>query len=200
MLSLRMKGRICMKFNIRGALALVFALGWPLGNAYAIDLKLDNTAALVYFSPQDHCSEAIVKEIANARATIFMQAYTFNSQEIAAALLKAQGRGVFVEIILDKSNRRSKSGTGEAIEQAGVPTYIDARHAIANNKIMIIDGGTVMTGSFNFTEAAKLKNAENLLIIRNKELAAVYQENWAKHKEHAVRYDTRPIRKHKQEN
>jgi hypothetical protein len=33
----------------------------------------------------------------------------------------------------------------------GVPTYIDAEHAIAHNKIMIIDGQTVLTGSFNFT-------------------------------------------------
>ena len=64
-------------------------------------------------------------------------------------------------------------------------TYIDSRHAIAHNKIMIIDKETVITGSFNFTKAAEEKNAENLLIMKNKELAKVYIENWEKHKGHS---------------
>jgi len=51
---------------------------------------------------------------------------------------------------------------------------IDANHAIAHNKVMIIDGETVLTGSFNFTKAAQEKNAENLLIIRDAALAAQY--------------------------
>ena len=32
---------------------------------------------------------------------------------------------------------------------------------------MVIDGGTVITGSFNFTKAAEEKNAENLLLIQD---------------------------------
>jgi phosphatidylserine/phosphatidylglycerophosphate/cardiolipin synthase-like enzyme len=56
---------------------------------------------------------------------------------------------------------------------------------------MIIDRETVITGSFNFTKAAEEKNAENLLIIRNKELAKVYIENWYKHKEHSEIYGGR---------
>jgi len=53
---------------------------------------------------------------------------------------------------------------------------------------MIVDRETVITGSFNFTKAAEEKNAENLLIIRNKELAKVYIENWYKHREHSEVY------------
>lgn len=184
-----------MKFKIGISLIILISLCWPIITVYAIDLKLNNTAAMVCFSPQDHCSEAIVREITNAKATIFIQAYTFNSPEIVAALLQAHARGVAIEIILDKSNRWAKSSVGGTINQAGIPTYIDSRHVIANNKVMIIDGGTVSTGSFNFTEAAASKNAENLIIIRNKELAAVYLDNWAKHKEHAVRYDSRQGKK-----
>ena len=70
-------------------------------------------------------------------------------------------------------------------------TYIDSRHAIAHNKIMIIDKETVITGSFNFTKAAEEKNAENLLIMKNKELAKVYIENWYKHKKNSERYEGR---------
>jgi phosphatidylserine/phosphatidylglycerophosphate/cardiolipin synthase-like enzyme len=53
---------------------------------------------------------------------------------------------------------------------------------------MIIDKETVITGSFNFTKAAEEKNAENLLIIKNEDLAKVYIENWYKHKEHSELY------------
>jgi phosphatidylserine/phosphatidylglycerophosphate/cardiolipin synthase-like enzyme len=53
---------------------------------------------------------------------------------------------------------------------------------------MIIDRETVITGSFNFTKAAEEKNAENLLIIKNPDLAKIYLNNWYKHKGHAEGY------------
>jgi phosphatidylserine/phosphatidylglycerophosphate/cardiolipin synthase-like enzyme len=53
---------------------------------------------------------------------------------------------------------------------------------------MVIDQETVITGSFNFTKAAEEKNAENVLVIRSKELAKIYMENWNRHKEHSTMY------------
>jgi phosphatidylserine/phosphatidylglycerophosphate/cardiolipin synthase-like enzyme len=75
---------------------------------------------------------------------------------------------------------------------SGVPTKIDAQHAIAHNKIMIIDGETVITGSFNFTKAAEEKNAENLLILKDKKLADRYLANWKEHEKHSEAYEGRP--------
>ncbi len=46
----------------------------------------------------------------------------------------------------------------------------------------------VITGSFNFTKAAEEKNAENVLVIRSKELAARYLGNWQTHREHSEDY------------
>jgi len=154
----------------------------------ATDLTLNNTPTQICFSPDDHCTESIVKEIFNAKSEILVQAYSFTSKEIASSIVKAHKRGVHVEIILDKSNRSEKYSAGDFIAHSGIPTYIDDKHAIAHNKIMIIDRETVITGSFNFTRAAEEKNAENLLIIKNKELAKIYLENWEKHKEHSERY------------
>ena len=65
---------------------------------------------------------------------------------------------------------------------------IDSAHAIAHNKVMIIDGETVITGSFNFTKAAEDKNAENLLVIRDKPLAEKYTKNWLDHERHSEPY------------
>ena len=56
----------------------------------------------------------------------------------------------------------------------GYPHILTTKHAIAHNKIIVIDGKTVITGSFNFTKAAEEKNAENLLIIKSTELAKIY--------------------------
>ena len=71
---------------------------------------------------------------------------------------------------------------------------IDANHAIAHNKVIVIDGETVLTGSFNFTKAAQDKNAENLLIIRDQALAAQYTQNWQVHAQHSQPYVGRGVR------
>jgi phosphatidylserine/phosphatidylglycerophosphate/cardiolipin synthase-like enzyme len=53
---------------------------------------------------------------------------------------------------------------------------------------MVIDGETVVTGSFNFTEAAEKRNAENLLIVHDRKLAEKYLENWLEHAQHSAPY------------
>jgi len=70
----------------------------------------------------------------------------------------------------------------------GTSSATRAKHAIVHNKVMIIDGATVITGSFNFTKAAEEKNAENLLIIRDPGLAKFYMENWERHRVHSEMY------------
>jgi phosphatidylserine/phosphatidylglycerophosphate/cardiolipin synthase-like enzyme len=145
----------------------------------------------VCFSPGGGCAEVIMKELGNARLSVLVQAYSFTSAPIAKALVEAGKRGVKVEVILDKSNRSAKYSAADFLRNMGIPTFIDAQHAIAHNKIMIVDGETVITGSFNFTKAAEEKNAENLLVIRDKDLAAKYTENWKSHGQHSERYQGR---------
>jgi phosphatidylserine/phosphatidylglycerophosphate/cardiolipin synthase-like enzyme len=171
-------------------ISLIFLL-INIQSVYAIDLTLNNTPTKVYFSPKGGCTEAIVRQIANAKSEILFQAYSFTSAPIAKALINAHKKGIKVEAILDKSQRTEKYTSANFLANSGISTLIDDRHAIAHNKIIIIDRETVITGSFNFTKAAEEKNAENLLIIRNKDLAKVYTENWEKHKGHSERYEGR---------
>jgi len=93
-----------------------------------------------------------------------------------------------VDVILDKSQSTQSYSSATFLDNAGIPTKIDAQHTIAHNKVMIIDGETVITGSFNFTKAAEEKNAENLLIIGDKELASLYVKNWQEHADHSEVY------------
>jgi len=164
-------------------LSLITAFG-----ANAVDLTLKNTPAQVYFSPRGGCTEAIIEEIDQAKSEVLVQAYSFTSAPIAKSILKAYKRGVRVEVILDKSQRTERYSSATFFSNARIPTLIDDRHAIAHNKIMIIDRQTVITGSFNFTRAAEEHNAENLIIIMSKELAGIYLQNWQRHKEHSQSY------------
>ena len=84
-------------------------------------------------------------------------------------------------ILLDKSQRTEKY-SADFVAHAGIPTFIDAVHAVAHNKVVVIDGETVVTGSFNFTKAAEDRNAENLLAIHDKAIAEQYQKNWKAHR------------------
>jgi phosphatidylserine/phosphatidylglycerophosphate/cardiolipin synthase-like enzyme len=58
--------------------------------------------------------------------------------------------------------------------------------AVADGNVIIIDRSTVITGSFNFSNEAENRNAENLMIVRSGRLAAAYIENWELHRGHAV--------------
>jgi len=143
----------------------------------------------VYFSPSGGTTEAVVTKIDAAKTEILVQAYSFTSKPIAKALVDAKKRGVKIEVVLDKSQRREKYTSADFVTHAAIPTYIDDRHAIAHNKIMIIDRSTLITGSFNFTKAAEEKNAENLLIVKgNTPLVLRYIENFEEHKGHSESY------------
>lgn len=142
----------------------------------------------LYFSPNGGATAAIVDEINAAHTCIYVQAYSFTSAPIAEALVQAHRRGVPVTVILDKSQRTEHYSSATFLAHAGIPVYIDAAHAIAHNKIILIDNAIVITGSFNFTKAAEEHNAENLLILYGTTLYPKYYANFQEHLSHSERY------------
>lgn len=153
------------------ALSLLFFIPAP-----AADFA--NAAYSVCFTPGQNCTSEIVGAIHQAKRSILVQAYSFTSAPIAKALVQAKSKGVDVRVILDKSQRSQKYSSYRFFTNQGVPVWIDDRVAIAHNKVMVLDGETVITGSFNFTKAAQNKNAENVLIIKDSGLASAYAANW----------------------
>ena len=143
----------------------------------------------VYFSPRGGCTAAIVRALDGAKETVLVQAYTFNSIPIEKALIEAHNRGVDVRVILDSSQRTEPASSAPYLKKAGIPIFIDDKCAIAHNKVMVIDGLIVVTGSFNFTKAAEESNAENLLVIRDAPLAAKYARNWRERRAQSVVYE-----------
>ena len=119
----------------------------------------------VYFSPYGGATNAINHAIENAKESLLVQAYSFTSVPIAEALIRAHKRGVKVQVLLDKSQRTQKYCILDVLVSAGVPTLIDAAHAIAHNKVMVIDNEVVITGSFNFTKAAEERNEGQMHLV-----------------------------------
>lgn len=140
------------------------------------------------FTPGQDCTHQITDQISQAKHSILVQAYNFTSKDIANALIEAKNRGVKVKVILDKSQRKQKYSLLHYIVDAGIPVWIDTKPAIAHNKIMIIDEKEVITGSFNFTDSAQKRNAENLVFITDTKLAQKYIQNWQNREQQSIPY------------
>ena len=136
------------------------------------------------FSPHGGSTQLVVSAIEGAQHEILVQAYGFTSTDIVKALGKAKDRGVDVRVILDKTNAKTRGGRRQYsgatyLKNHGIPVWIDDTVKIAHNKVMVMDGHGVLTGSFNFTKAAETSNAENVIYIENApELAKAYADNW----------------------
>jgi phosphatidylserine/phosphatidylglycerophosphate/cardiolipin synthase-like enzyme len=154
----------------------------------ATEITQYNTPTKICSSLKGDCIDIILNQIDNAKSEILIQAYSFTSKEIAAAVIKAHKRGVNVEVVMDKSNRNNRDSAGDVTTNAGIATYIDTGDAIPHNKIMIIDKETVITGIFNFIAAARDNNTENVLMMKDKSLIRIYIENWVRHKGHSEKY------------
>jgi phosphatidylserine/phosphatidylglycerophosphate/cardiolipin synthase-like enzyme len=123
----------------------------------------------------------VLRTIDGARTTIRIQMYSLTLQEIVSALVRAKRRGIDVRVIVDRGQLhqdRNDSLRVASLASAGVPVLVDTVPGLMHDKVMVIDGDTVLTGSFNYTWGAEHWNAENLLVLHDPALAAEYLRNW----------------------
>ncbi len=140
----------------------------------------------VYFTPPANAAAAIVNAIDASESEVLVQAYGFTHNAIAQALVRAHQRGVKVRVLLDKKSQASNRYVIQVLSDADMVVRQDGNHAIAHNKVMVIDQAVVITGSFNFTNSAETRNAENVLIFKSTDLALQYRQQWQNHWAHGV--------------
>jgi phosphatidylserine/phosphatidylglycerophosphate/cardiolipin synthase-like enzyme len=104
----------------------------------------------VAFSPNGGATKLVTDIIGRAKKQILVQAYSFTSPAISKALADAKARGIDVRPVWDKSQWTERYSGATYLANHKIPVLIDDKHAIAHNKVMIIDNNTVITGSFNF--------------------------------------------------
>jgi phosphatidylserine/phosphatidylglycerophosphate/cardiolipin synthase-like enzyme len=138
----------------------------------------------VYFTPPAGAAAAIVEALDASEHEILVQAYGFTHNAIAQALVRAHQRGVVVRVLLDAKSSTSNRYVMDVLAQARVALRLDGKHAIAHNKVMVIDESVVITGSLNFTNSAETRNAENFIILKSSALAQRYTSEWLIHWHH----------------
>jgi len=144
--------------------------------------------AAVYFSTRANCTEVVAGLIRDARTSVKVQAYSFKSDKIAEALVAAKKRGLDVRVIID-ADKTDKKNEGGYLHRQGVKTYVDSAHDKAHNKVVLIDGRTIVTGSFNFTDESGESAADNLVTITDKpKLMAAYDQEFDLHLNHSTPY------------
>lgn len=158
----------------RRLLALVVSLSVLAGPAGAASLQTG-------FSPEGSAEALVLKVIGSAKHDLRMMGYSFTSPTISAALAKAARSGVDVKLVLDdhgNEGRASKNAMNYVVN-AGVQLRTIDKYKIQHDKVIVVDGQTVETGSFNYTASAAKANSENVLVAWEvPDLAADYLRHW----------------------
>lgn len=141
-------------------------------------LTLNANQVMTCFSPAEKCAPKLIQLIDRAKESIDVRIYTFTSKDIAERLIAAKRRGVRVRVLCDREQRKNAYSRIKDLEAEGISVQVEKVSGLAHNKVMIIDHMILITGSYNFTQAAETRNAENMLILRQTELIERYQKDW----------------------
>lgn len=132
----------------------------------------------VYFSPNGGAESAILRAIAEAEESIDIAMYSFTNNNIERALREAVGRGIRIRIVADEAQETTHSSIVPGLS-CWVAVRYDNFSGLMHNKYGLFDGRRLITGSYNWTEGAEKRNAENLLVIDDPEIAALFAEDFA---------------------
>jgi phosphatidylserine/phosphatidylglycerophosphate/cardiolipin synthase-like enzyme len=146
----------------------------------------------IYFSPQDDPIQALRRAVATTDTRLFFMIFSFTHPDLVDDLIALHESGVEVVGVFDESQARGRYSVDERLAQAGVPVYIDGnKNAIGfaggklHHKTMLIDPATlseplVVSGSFNWSNAATRYNDENLVILHGTDFATPFLEEFCK--------------------
>jgi phosphatidylserine/phosphatidylglycerophosphate/cardiolipin synthase-like enzyme len=149
----------------------------------------------IYFTPPIGGAGGLIKHIDASKKTIKVMAYGFTAMPLSDALVKAHRRGVKVQLLQDEKSADNNSDAVNQLIAAGVEVRSDGKHAIQHNKVMLLDDDIVITGSYNFTKSAEVRNAENIIILKSAYAAKRYADNWVTHWAHGEEVSVKPSKK-----
>lgn len=127
----------------------------------------------VYFSPDGECEAKVIEWIEKANYTLHILIYSFTLDSISDALIDAKDRGIEIKIVFEKS-QISKYSEYWKLRNAGVSVRNDTNSKSMHHKVMIVDNAVVLSGSFNWSQNGQDNNNENLVIVRDEEVALSY--------------------------
>lgn len=161
--------------NIALRQVLLSLLLVTLGNAVAAP------SVQTGFSPEGSALRLVLQTVNEAQQSIRLMGYSFTSPEVARALVQAKRNGVDVRVVLDEHGNRTSASVAamNTLVNAGIPVRTVSQFKIMHDKVIVVDGQTVETGSFNYTRAAARSNSENAVVLREvPDVAQQYLTHW----------------------
>jgi len=140
-------------------------------------VRTNNITIYSYFCPEDSCAEKVIEEIRGARKSVYFMTFSFTHESIADSLLFLDDK-IEIKGIFEKSQGGSKYSQFKRLEEFGIDVRIDSNPYNMHHKVFIIDNNTVITGSFNPSKNGDERNDENLLIIKDKDIAEQYVDEF----------------------
>jgi cardiolipin hydrolase len=140
--------------------------------------------AEAHFSPGDDCPRAIEQFLFHAKQTADICVFTITDDRLAEAVLDTHRRRLAVRIITDDSKAEDLGSDIDRFERAGIPLRVDRSPFHMHHKFAVVDGESLLTGSYNWTRGAARDNEENLIITNELGLVASFRKTfdrlWAK--------------------
>lgn len=141
------------------------------------NIKTDGGEFSVYFSPTDRITDTkIIPLVENAQEYIYMPVFLITHKELCSALIRAKNRGIDVKIIIDATNAHGHHSEHAILRQAGIKVKTENYAGKLHSKSIIIDDLYTVIGSMNFSKSGSDKNDENVLIIKNPDIAMFYKK------------------------
>ena len=138
----------------------------------------DGTQISTYFAPGSKTIPPLLDEINSAQKSINFIVFSFTHDKIGKAMRDQYENGIKVGGVFDE-NQITKYSEYDPMKKLGMSVTIDETSGTMHHKVIIIDEETVITGSYNFSRNAEIRNSENLLIIKNnKDVAQAYIDEY----------------------
>jgi phosphatidylserine/phosphatidylglycerophosphate/cardiolipin synthase-like enzyme len=141
-------------------------------------LSISSVQVENYFSPEDQVMDKIIALVQGAKKSVHFMAFTYTHQGLATAMIEQARAGLDVQGVIE--NRGASQGALPALYCAKLPVKIDGNKYTMHHKVIILDGSTVITGSFNFTNSADNENDDNIIVIHSASVAALYEKEYQK--------------------
>jgi phosphatidylserine/phosphatidylglycerophosphate/cardiolipin synthase-like enzyme len=141
---------------------------------------LDGTPIQVLFSPEDHVVNNLIALVNDAKTSIRFLAFSFTDYPLAKAMIDRAKAGVDLKGVYETFGSTSDSSELKTFWCIGLPVRQDGNPSFLHDKIIIIDNSIVVTGSLNYSSSADDANEENVVILDNAEIAALYLQEFDK--------------------
>ena len=139
-----------------------------------------------YFAPKDGVASKITGRLDQAQQSIHFMAFSFTSDSIGSAMLARANAGVSVVGVFETTGSETQFSEYGKLRKAGLGVLQDGNPYVMHHKVIIIDGRTVIFGSYNFSNNADKDNDENLLIVDDPALAQAFEAEFQRVREVAL--------------